>query len=352
MPLVDRLGLLALRPLSPESALRASILALRTGVLPVDKVKVYDRLRVDLAGLALPNPLGLAAGIDKHGEAIDQFLRAGFGFMEVGTVTPEPQAGNQKPRHFRLKQDAAAINRYGFNSHGSDKVAERLTARKAAGIVGINFGPNRDSPNTVSDYIRVLEQCGRSVSFATINVSSPNTQGLRGLQSSERLEPLLRAVLEARELLPNKPRAFVKVSPDLSESEIEGLSGTAMACGVDAIIATNTTVSRPALVSRNSKQRGGLSGRPLFDLSTRVLRQFYQATDGRIPLVGVGGIFTGEDAYAKVRAGATALQICTSLSYGGLSIVGRILDELDMLLERDGFQRLSDAVGSDSGKAR
>ena len=351
MLMSERLGLAALGRLNPESAHRTAILAMRTGMLPVGKPIVYDRLHVDLAGLMLPNPLGLAAGVDKHGEAIDPLLKVGFGFMEIGTVTPMPQAGNPKPRHFRLRQDAAAINRYGFNSHGSDIVAERLAARKAAGILGINIGPNPGSPNTVSDYTRVLEQCGRSVDFATINVSSPNTRGLRDLQSSERLEPLLCAVLEARNLLTNKPRVFVKVSPDLSESEIEELSGTVVKCRADGIIATNTTISRPGLASPKAKEGGGLSGRPLFDLSTRVLRQFYQATDGRIPLVGVGGIFTGEDAYAKVRAGAKALQVCTALSYGGLSIVGSILDELDRLLQRDGFERLSDAVGFDGGKA-
>ena len=347
MRLTERVGLALLGCLEPEAAHRMSLRALKAGLAPTAPVRASPRLSVSLSGIDLPNPLGLAAGYDKNGEAIGSLLGAGFGFIEIGGVTPRPQPGNPRPRVFRLKEDRAVINRLGFNNDGAVAVAERLKGRSGQGVVGINIGPNRDSSDWADDYVRVLETCGEFVDFATVNVSSPNTEGLRSLQDAESLTGVIDAVMEARDRLANGPRIFLKVAPDISDGDAARIAEAAAAGRVDGLIATNTTVDRSGLASPLAAETGGLSGRPLRDRSNRVLRRLHEASGGAVPLVGVGGIFSGEDAYAKIRAGATAVQIYTGLMYRGLSAVGTILGELEMLLKRDGFDSVGHAVGKD-----
>ena len=347
MRLTERAGLALLGCLEPEPAHLMSLRALKAGLAPTAPTQTSPRLSVNLSGIDLPNPLGLAAGFDKNGEAIGPLLGAGFGFIEIGGVTPRPQPGNPRPRVFRLKEDLAIINRLGFNSEGAIAVAERLKVRRRQGVVGLNIGPNRNSADWTGDYVSVLETCGGFVDFATVNVSSPNTEGLRSLQDSEPLTALIDAVMTARDRLANRPRIFLKVSPDISDSDADRIAGAAAAGKVDGLIATNTTVDRNGLASSHAAETGGLSGRPLRNRSNRILRRLHEASGGTMPLIGVGGIFTGEDAYAKIRAGATSIQVYTGLVYRGLSAVGAILGELDMLLKRDGFDSVAQAVGSD-----
>ena len=347
MRLKERVGLTLLGCLEPESAHRMSLRALKAGLAPSAPARTSPSLSVNLSGIDLPNPLGLAAGFDKNAEAIGPLLGAGLGFIEIGGVTPRPQPGNPRPRVFRLKEDQAVINRLGFNSDGAIAVAERLKVRGRQGVVGLNIGPNRDSSDWAGGYVRVLETCGGFVDFATVNVSSPNTAGLRSLQDEEPLTALIDAVMVARDRLVNRPRIFLKVSPDISEKDAHRIAAAAATGRVDGLIATNTTVDRSGLASPLADEPGGLSGRPLRNRSNQVLRWLYEASGGTLPLIGVGGIFTGKDAYAKIRAGATAVQVYTGLVYGGLSVVGAILDELDSLLKRDGFDSVGQAVGSD-----
>jgi len=343
---VERAGLAALHRLDPETAHGLSIRALRAGLVPLPGPVSTARLRTRIAGLDLPNPLGLAAGYDKNAEAIAPLLRAGFGFVEVGAATPRPQPGNPRPRLFRLSADRAAINRFGFNNDGAETIAARLAARPASGVVGLNLGANKDSPDRAADYAAVLARCGPHVDFATVNVSSPNTEKLRDLQGTEALAALLGGVMETRAALDRPIPVFLKIAPDLTEAELDGIAGVATAAGLDGIIATNTTLSRNGLTDPQRDETGGLSGRPLFERSTRVLARLSALTDGAMPLIGVGGISSAGDAYAKIRAGASAVQLYTALVYEGISVVPRILRDLDALLERDGFARLADAVGT------
>ena len=347
MRLTERVGLALLGCLEPERAHRISLQALKAGLVPSGPARTSPRLAVNLSGIDLPNPLGLAAGFDKNGEAIGPLLGSGFGFIEIGGVTPRPQPGNPRPRVFRLREDEAVINRLGFNNDGAAAVAERLKVRGRQGVVGLNIGPNRDSSDWTGDFVSVLETCGGFVDFATVNVSSPNTAGLRSLQDAEPLTALIDAVAAARDRLVNGPRIFLKVSPDILEADADRIAEAAAAGRVDGLIATNTTVDRRGLASPLAAETGGLSGRPLRNRSNRVLRRLHEASGGTMPLIGVGGVFTGEDAYAKIRAGATAVQVYTGLVYRGLSVVGTILDELDSLLERDGFDSVGQAVGID-----
>ncbi len=346
MSWVERAGLAALHRLDPETAHGLSIRALRAGLVPLPGPVSTARLRTRIAGLDLPNPLGLAAGYDKNAEAIAPLLRAGFGFVEVGAATPRPQPGNPRPRLFRLSADRAAINRFGFNNDGAETIAARLAARPASGVVGLNLGANKDSPDRAADYAAVLARCGPHVDFATVNVSSPNTEKLRDLQGTEALAALLGGVMETRAALDRPIPVFLKIAPDLTEAELDGIAGVATAAGLDGIIATNTTLSRNGLTDPQRDETGGLSGRPLFERSTRVLARLSALTDGAMPLIGVGGISSAGDAYAKIRAGASAVQLYTALVYEGISVVPRILRDLDALLERDGFARLADAVGT------
>ena len=340
--MIERAGLAALRRLDPERAHGLAMRALRAGLGPRGGPVTSPRLRTTLAGIDLPNPVGLAAGFDKDATALGPLGRTAFGWIEVGAATPRPQPGNPRPRLFRLAEDGAAINRFGFNNDGMDAIAARLAARPPGGVVGLNLGANKDSADRAEDFARVLTACGPHVDFATVNVSSPNTERLRDLQGAEALAALLSGVLAARDALPRRVPVFLKVAPDLADAELAGLARAA--AGVDAIVATNTTLDRAGLVSRHAAEAGGLSGRPLFERSTRVLARLSTLTD--LPLVGVGGIGSAGDAYAKIRAGASAVQLYTALVYGGLSLAGRIARGLDALLARDGFARVADAVGT------
>jgi dihydroorotate dehydrogenase len=349
MSVLERLGLAVFHRLDPERAHDLSLQALRAGFVPLPGPVTSPRLRVDLAGLTLPNPVGLAAGYDKNAEAVGPLMRAGFGFVETGAATPLPQPGNPRPRLFRLPQDRAAINRFGFNNDGADAIAARLAARPRGVPVGLNLGANKESADRAGDFARVLRRCGAHVDFATVNVSSPNTERLRDLQGAAALRAVLADVLAARADLPRPIPIFVKIAPDLSDAELEQIAAVTLASRIDGIIATNTTLSRKGLQSAQAKEAGGLSGAPLFERSTRVLARLSQLTHGAVPLVGVGGVGSAEEAYAKIRAGATAVQLYTAMVYDGLSVVPRIVAGLDRLLERDGFATVAEAVATGRG---
>ena len=344
--MAERLGLALLHRCDPEQAHGLSIAALKAGLVPLPGVTTSPRLRTTLAGLELPNPVGLAAGFDKNAQALAPLSRAGFGFLEVGAATPRPQPGNPRPRLFRLTEDAAVINRFGFNNDGMEAIAARLAKRPAGGIVGLNLGANKDSADRAGDFAQVLARCGPHVDFATVNVSSPNTEKLRDLQGKAALSALLAGVMETRAALPRPIPVFLKIAPDLGEAELAEIAEVALASGLDAIIATNTTLSRDGLKSPQAAEAGGLSGAPLFTKSTQVLARLSQLTEGRLPLVGVGGISSAEDAYAKIRAGASAVQLYSAMVYQGLSLVPRIVDGLERLLARDGFANVAEAVGT------
>jgi dihydroorotate dehydrogenase len=310
-------------------------------------------LKTTLAGLELANPIGMAAGFDKNCEASDALLASGFGFVECGTVTPLAQEGNPRPRIFRLSEDRAVINRLGFNNKGLDAFADRLAARAArGGIVGANVGANKDSTDRAADYVLGMGKVWPWASYVTANISSPNTPGLRGLQERGALEELLGRMREARALLEavhGRRPLFLKVAPDLDDTAVRDISEIAMEYGLDALIVSNTTLQRPVhLTSDNREEAGGLSGQPLFQISTHVLRQFAQALDGRLPLIGVGGVESGLTALAKIKAGASAVQLYSALVYQGPSLVARMLDELDGLLAAEGFDSVGEAVGAEA----
>ena len=346
MNILEAIGLAALHRLDPETAHGMSIRALNAGLAPLPGVITSPRLATRVAGLDLPNPVGLAAGFDKNATATARLMQAGFGFVEVGAATPRPQPGNPKPRLFRLTEDRAAINRFGFNNDGAEPIAQRLAQRPAGVPVGLNLGANKDSADRAADFARVLALAGPHVDFATVNVSSPNTEKLRDLQGKAALAALLKGVIETRDGLARRVPVFLKIAPDLSPAELEDLAEVALAAKIDAIIATNTTLARDGLKSAHSGEMGGLSGAPLFEKSTRVLARLSQLTHGKVPLIGVGGISTAEQAYEKIRAGASAVQLYTALVYGGISLVGEVVRGLDALLARDGFAAVSEAVGT------
>ena len=346
MSLLEQAGLALLHRLDPEIAHGLSIKALKAGLVPMPGPVTSPRLRTRLAGLDLPNPVGLAAGYDKNAEALGPLSRAGFGFIEVGAATPRPQPGNPKPRLFRLTEDRAAINRFGFNNDGMEAIGARLAKRPEDAVIGLNLGANKDSADRAGDFARVLSNCGAHLDFATVNVSSPNTEKLRDLQGKAALTALLSGVMDARDSLSRPIPVFLKIAPDLTEAELADIAEVARALKLDAVIATNTTLARDGLQSPHRDETGGLSGTPLFEKSTRVLARLSALTGGTIPLIGVGGISSPEDAYAKIRAGASAVQLYTALVYHGLSLVPRIAEGLDELLARDGFANVAEAVGT------
>lgn len=346
MTTIEKLGLAVLHRLDPETAHSLSLTALRSGLVPLAGVVESPRLACTLAGLRLPNPVGLAAGFDKNAVALPALMRAGFGWLEVGAATPRAQEGNPKPRLWRLTEDRAAINRFGFNNEGVGPIAARLSARPAGIPVGLNLGANKDSADRAADFATVLRAAGAHLDFATVNVSSPNTEKLRDLQGKAALEALLRGVLEARAELARPIPVFLKIAPDLSPEELADVAEVALTTGIDGIIATNTTLSREGLKSAFSGQLGGLSGAPLFEKSTRVLAQLSQLTEGKLPLVGVGGVASAEQAYEKIRAGASAVQLYTAMVYQGLSLGAQVARGLDALLARDGFASVAEVVGT------
>ncbi len=336
----------AMHVLDPEDAHRLTIRLLAMGLGP--RAPGDDPiLATQVAGLQLPNCVGLAPGFDKNAEVFGPMLASGFGFVECGTVTPLAQAGNPRPRLFRLSEDRAVINRMGFNNEGLEPFAARL-ARRGPGVVGANIGANKDAEDRVADYVTGLTRLWGLASYFTINISSPNTPGLRALQTKAALEELLGRLAQARDALPAAGRVpmFLKVAPDLEDGEVEAIVETVVANGLEGIIVSNTTISRPQLASKFAGETGGLSGAPLTALSTRMLGAFAQAAGGRLALIGAGGIGSGQDAYAKIRAGASAVQLYSAMVFGGPGLVTRIKRELAACLRRDGFASVAHAVGA------
>jgi len=317
-------------------------------------VREHKELAVDLWGLHFANPIGLAAGLDKNAHAVKGFSRIGFGFMEVGTVTPKSQPGNEKPRSFRLPQDEALINRMGFNNHGIEQMAANLRKAKPYSIpVVVNIGKNKVTPNedALEDYRSCIRGLYELADLFEVNISSPNTPGLRSLQHGEELTKLLQAVVEERDLQhakfggPSKA-ILVKIAPDLTTEELESTVSSIIKSGVSGIVASNTTITRNGLTHPNSKESGGLSGKPLTQMSTDMIRRVYQITEGKLPIVGVGGVFTAADAYEKILAGASLVEIYTSLIYEGPAVIKAINEGLLALLKKDGFTHISQAVGA------
>jgi dihydroorotate dehydrogenase len=337
-----------LRRLPPERAHDLTIRGLAAGIAPRHPVPDDPILATRLWDCDFPNPVGLAAGFDKNAEIPDAMLRWGFGFVEIGTVTPRPQIGNPKPRLFRLASDQALINRLGFNNQGLESAAARLARRPRRGVLGANLGKNRDSADAAADYCRGVAVLGPFADYLVINVSSPNTPGLRDLQRRSELGVLIAAVIQARDRLADAhPPVLLKISPDLTRQEQEDVAEAVMASAIDGLIVANTTTARPAdLKSADAPEPGGLSGAPLFEPSTRLLGDMYRLTRGALPLVGTGGIASGADAYAKIRAGASLVQLYTALTYQGPALLGRIKQDLAELLRRDGFASIAEAVGS------
>lgn len=343
------LGTAAMRLLPSEAAHNLTIKALQLGLGPTAIDENPAELVTHVGGLVLPNPVGLAAGFDKNAQVPAAMLKAGFGFVECGTVTPRPQSGNPKPRLFRLTEDRAVINRMGFNNAGLDVFRSRMLGRNKTGVVGANLGANKDSDDRIADYVTGLTALWGLPDYFTINISSPNTPGLRGLQEAGAMDDLLGRISEARaELTGDKPSVpvFLKVAPDLDSIQIERITEQARNYGMNAIIVSNTTIARPkGLQSVHGSESGGLSGAPLFEASTEILREFSAASNGSIDLIGVGGISSGAQAYAKIRAGASAVQLYSALVYHGPGLVMDIRRDLRARMQADGFETIADAVG-------
>ncbi|OQR70708.1 dihydroorotate dehydrogenase (quinone) [Tropilaelaps mercedesae] len=337
--------------LDPERAHRAAVLLAKYRILP-NWNSEYPELRTRLFGIDFDNCVGLAAGFDKDGEAVRGLFDWGFGFVEVGSVTPLPQPGNFRPRMFRLLKDQALINRYGFNSSGHENVKKSLyhDGYKHRGVVGVNLGKNKTSEDAAMDYLKGVSQFGEKADYLVVNVSSPNTPGLRSLQSKNQLKDLLSKIICARDKLSVRVPVLLKIAPDLSEEDKKNIAEVILSheCRVDGLIISNSTIHRPKeLVSRNSDKIGGLSGKPLLASSTLVISDMYLLTNGKVPIIGVGGISSGEDAYTKIKAGASMVQIYTSLVYRGPPVVETIKAELTKCLKDDGYSNVAEAVGAD-----
>ncbi|KAG5245347.1 dihydroorotate dehydrogenase (quinone) [Salix suchowensis] len=364
--------------LDAEFAHKLAVSAAARGWVPREKRPDPSVLGLEVWGRKFSNPIGLAAGFDKNAEAIDGLLGLGFGFVEVGSVTPVPQVGNPKPRIFRLRQEGAIINRCGFNSEGIVAVAKRLGAqhgkrkldetssasstlnndfkhggKAGPGILGVNLGKNKTSEDAASDYVQGVHSLSQYSDYLVINVSSPNTPGLRMLQGRKQLKDLVKKIQAARDEMQwgeeGPPPLLVKIAPDLSKEDLEDIAAVALALRLDGLIISNTTISRPDSVKKCpvAEETGGLSGKPLLNLSTNILKEMFILTRGKIPLIGCGGVFSGEDAYKKIRAGATLVQLYTGFAYGGPALIPRIKAELAECLERDGFKSILEAVGAD-----
>lgn len=339
---IEKLGMKVLFGFDAETAHGLSIAALKTGLTPVLACPADPRLAVDVAGLHFPNPLGMAAGYDKNAAVPDALLRLGFGFVEVGTVTPKPQPGNPRPRIFRLPADRGVINRLGFNNEGHEACLRRLKARAGrSGIVGVNIGANKDSADRIADYVAGVHAFASIASYLTINISSPNTPGLRALQDRDSLRGLLSRVIEARDAASGERHVpvFLKVAPDLTEVEIGDIAAAVLDLKADGLIVSNTTLSRNGLIdSRTAAESGGLSGRPLFARSTRVLAKFRKRVGPGLPIIGVGGVESAETLLEKIRAGADLVQLYSCMIYEGPLLPGRIIRKLPALLDREGVR--------------
>ncbi|MEO1241089.1 MAG: quinone-dependent dihydroorotate dehydrogenase [Pseudomonadota bacterium] len=340
------IGSKALGALDPETAHHLTVRMLKVGLGP--RVQIDNsRLSAKVAGLSFSNPLGLAAGFDKNAEAPNAALDLGFGFVEIGAVTPRSQPGNPRPRVFRLRDDAAVINRYGFNNDGLEQVAARLKTRERRGIVGANLGANKDSEDRTEDYVKGVNGLSGLVDFYTVNISSPNTPGLRALQGKAALHDLMARVLAERDQSAPGVPVFLKIAPDLTEEDKADIVDVARTISLDGLIISNTTIERPStLRGAHAPEKGGLSGRPLFAASTRLLREFYAALKSDVPLIGVGGVASARDAYEKILAGASLVQLYTALVYEGPGLPSRILKDLPEFLDADGFASVEDAVGA------
>ena len=343
-------GAALIRKLPPETAHRATvrILALAAPMLP--RAQQDDpRLETNVLGLRFANPIGLAAGFDKDAEVPDAMLKLGFGFVECGTVTPKPQAGNPRPRLFRLKNDGAVINRMGFNNRGMERFASRLESRKRQGILGINIGANKNSPDRKADYRAAFARLAQFAAFVTVNVSSPNTPGLRNLQDKEELEQLLALLIEERSRLTQRVPLLLKIAPDISPAGLDDLTTVALASGIEGLVVSNTSIARPAtLADPCAHESGGLSGKPLFIPSTALLKEARKRVGTRLVLVGVGGVSSGADAYTKIRAGASLVQLYTALAFEGPALIARLKKELLETMTRDDIVHIGDAVGLDA----
>jgi len=339
--------------LSPEFAHDLAIYAMANNVLPKAKLLDYPSLRVNVLGLNFSNPIGLAAGFDKNARALNCLLNQGFGFVEAGTVTPLPQTGNPKPRLFRLESDQAIINRFGFNSKGSDFFLHKLQDRPKNGIIGVNIGKNKLTEDAISDYVLLLKKFYNYSDYITINISSPNTPGLRGMQSKNELDKLLAELSKTRKSLSKNNSIHVpiliKIAPDLTITEREDIASSVIEFNMDGLIISNTTINyKDKLHSIYKNEAGGLSGKPLFTASNEILRDMYKLTKGKILIVGAGGIFSAEDAYTKIKNGASLLQIYSCLIYKGFEIIEEIKFGLDQMLSKDGFTNISQAVGTET----
>ena len=354
-----------IRLFSAETAHTLAIAAMSSGlpIIPRETRPDPSSLATIVWGRHFPNPIGVAAGFDKDAKAAEALLGLGFGFVEIGSVTPLPQPGNPKPRVFRLPGAKAVINRYGFNSEGADAVRERLeelrtrqadpTSNFPSGIIGVNLGKNKLSSDAAADYVMGINRLASLADYIVINVSSPNTPGLRALQSRAELETLIKSVKKARDAFTwgqsGPPPLLVKIAPDLTADDLKDVATVALKYAIEGLIVSNTTISRPKEIADmfHADEIGGLSGPPLFDMSTETLREVYRLTKGRVPIIGVGGISNGRDAYLKIRAGASLVELYTAFAYDGPALVPRIKRELAACLEKDGFKSVADAVGAD-----
>ncbi|KAI3426943.1 hypothetical protein D9Q98_006887 [Chlorella vulgaris] len=352
------------RLLDAETSHNVGLLAARWGLLPRETRPDPPSLHTTVWGRKFPNPLGVAAGFDKDAEVVEPLLGLGFGFVEVGSITPQPQPGNPKPRAFRITEQGAVINRYGFNSKGVDAAALRLAELRLrrdepgsgfpGGLVGVNLGKNKTSEDAAADYCQGVTKLGREADYLVINISSPNTPGLRALQGRRELETLVKSVKQTRDRMAwgkgeTPPPLLVKIAPDLTDVDMADIAAVALQQGVDGLIVSNTTITRPEPIAAHplGKEAGGLSGRPLFELSTGVLADMYRLTGGKLPIIGVGGVSSGADAYAKIRAGASLVELYSAFAFEGPKLVPRIKRELAALLQRDGFNSVAEAVGAD-----
>ena len=338
-----------LHKLPAETAHDLAIWALHNNLSPNYNIAENPALKTNLFGFDFKNPVGMAAGFDKNARAFSGLAKLGFGFIEVGTVTPKPQIGNPKPRLFRLSEDEAIINRLGFNNKGIKeflKNIDKALTTKNRPILGVNIGANKDSVSFYDDYLVLIEKAAKVADYITVNISSPNTPGLRDLQKKEAIKKLLSEVMDIRNSQNRKPPLLVKIAPDLTEQEVFEITDVVMEVGIDGIIATNTTISRPALKSSNAGQTGGLSGRPVTNMSVNVIRNIYKHSGGKVKIIGVGGIFSAEDAFAKITAGASLVQVYTGLIYKGPKLVAEINNGLVKILDDKGIKNIADAVGS------
>ncbi len=338
-----------------ETAHGAAIRALSTGLMPHACPIDDDRLKTSVFGLDFPNPIGLAPGFDKNAQVPNAMLAQGFGYVEIGTVTPRPQQGNPKPRLFRLAQDNAVINRMGFNNDGHAAVLKRLEQSKKRGIIGVNIGANKDSTDRIDDYVKGIETFHDIADYLTVNISSPNTPGLRGLQSKDELSELLERLNETRQKLDSKTPMLLKIAPDLIDEELDDITSVCMRSDeqgrmVDGLIISNTTLSRDGLTSKWRGEAGGLSGEPLFESSTRMLAKAYKRTAGALPLIGVGGISNAEQAFEKICAGASLVQLYSAMVYHGPDLAHTIAQDLVKQLAQHNFNSIEQAIGSNVDK--